>query len=45
VARENRLWGAERIRGELPKLNIHVAKRAILKYMQAVRSKPASAQS
>ena len=37
VARENRLWGAERIRSELLKLNIKVAKRTIQKYMQAVR--------
>jgi putative transposase len=45
MARENRLWGAERIRGELLKLNIKVAKRTIQKYMQAVRSKPTSGQS
>jgi putative transposase len=45
MARENRLWGAERIRGELLKLNIQVAKRTIQKYMQAVRSKPPSGQS
>ena len=45
MARENRLWGAERIRGELLKLNIKVAKRTIQKYMQAVRSRPPSGQS
>jgi hypothetical protein len=45
VARENQLWGAERIRGELLKLNIKVAKRTIQKYMQAARSKPPSGQS
>jgi putative transposase len=45
LARENRLWGAERIRGELLKLNIKVAKRTIRKYMLAVRSKPLSGQS
>jgi putative transposase len=45
MARENPLWGAERIRGELLKLNIKVAKRTIQKYMQAVRSKPPSGQS
>jgi putative transposase len=45
MARENPVWGAERIRGELLKLNIKVAKRTIQKYMQAVRSKPPSAQS
>jgi len=27
MARDNRLWGAERIRGELLKLGIHVSKR------------------
>jgi putative transposase len=45
VARENPLWGAERIRGELLKLNIKVAKQTIQKYMQAVRSKPPTEQS
>ena len=33
----NRLWGAERIRGELLKLGIHVCKRTIQKYMRTVR--------
>jgi putative transposase len=37
MARENRLWGAERIRGELLKLGIHVCKRTIQKYMRRVR--------
>jgi putative transposase len=37
MARDNRLWGAERIRGELLKLGIHVCKRTIQKYMRAVR--------
>ncbi len=45
MARANPLWGAERIRGELLKLNIKVAKRTIQKYRQAVRSKPLSGQS
>jgi hypothetical protein len=31
LARENPLWGAERIRGELLKLDIKVAKRTIQK--------------
>lgn len=31
MAQENPLWGAERIRGELIKLNIKVSKRTILK--------------
>ena len=33
MATENRLWGAERIRGELLKLGIRVSKRTIQKYM------------
>jgi len=33
LARENRLWGAERIRGELLKLGIAVSKRTIQKYI------------
>jgi putative transposase len=36
MARNNRLWGAERIRGELLKLDIRVAKRTIQKYMRRV---------
>ncbi len=38
MARENRLWGAERIRGELLKLGIHICKRTIQKYMKTVRT-------
>jgi len=38
MARDNRLWGAERIRGELLKLDIRVCKRTIQKYMRQVRS-------
>jgi putative transposase len=37
MAVKNRLWGAERIRGELLKLGIHVCKRTIQKYMRPVR--------
>ena len=37
MARDNVLWGAERIRGELLKLGIGVSKRTIQKYMRAVR--------
>jgi putative transposase len=33
MAKENQLWGAERIRGELKKLGIEVSKRSIQKYM------------
>jgi putative transposase len=39
MAKENRLWGAERIRGELLKLGIHVCKRTIQKYMRTVRTR------
>src|SRR5215472_505925 len=38
MARDNRLWGAERIRGELLKLGIRVCKRTIQKYMRVVRT-------
>jgi len=38
MARENRLWGAERIRGELLKLGIRVCKRTIQKYIRGVRT-------
>jgi putative transposase len=34
MATENRLWGAERIRGELLKLGIRVAKRTVQRYMR-----------
>ncbi|HEY6406525.1 MAG TPA: integrase, partial [Ktedonobacteraceae bacterium] len=37
MATYNRLWGAERIRGELRKLGIHVCKRTIQEYMRNVR--------
>ena len=36
MAEENRLWGAERIRGELLKLGVRVSKRTIQKYMPKV---------
>ncbi|MCP4205914.1 MAG: transposase, partial [Shimia sp.] len=36
MARENQLWGAERIRGELLKLGIRVSKRTVQKYMRTV---------
>jgi hypothetical protein len=38
MARNNRLWGAERIRGELLKLGFHVCKRTIQKDMRPVRA-------
>ena len=34
---DNRLWGADRIQGELLKLNINVAKRTIQRYMRQAR--------
>ena len=37
MARNNRLWGAERIRGELLKLDIRVCKRTIQKYLRRMR--------
>src|SRR5215468_1224647 len=44
MATDNRLWGAERIRGELLKLGIRVCKRTIQKYMRTVRTKPPRGQ-
>ena len=37
MARENRLWGAERIRGELLKLGLRVGQRTVQRYMRGVR--------
>ena len=37
MATQNRLWGAERMRGELLKLGIYVCKRTVQKYMRHVR--------
>jgi putative transposase len=45
MARNNRLWGAERIRGELLKLGIRVCKRTIQKYMRGVRTPRPTGQS
>lgn len=44
MATKNRLWGAERIRGELLKLGIQVCKRTIQKYMRHVRTSPPRGQ-
>jgi putative transposase len=38
MAKDNRLWGAERIRGELLKLGLRVCKRTIQKDMRGVRT-------
>jgi putative transposase len=37
MARENHLWGAERIRGELLKLGISVGKRTVQRHIRGVR--------
>ena len=37
MARDNRTWGAERIRGELLKLGVKVSKSTIQRYMNQVR--------
>jgi putative transposase len=45
IAANNRLWGAERIRGELLKLDIRVSKRTIQKYMKQIRPQRARGQN
>ena len=45
MAARGRLWGAERIRGELLKLGIKVSKRTIQKYMRGVRNRGGGGQS
>jgi putative transposase len=45
MAANNRLWGAERLRGELLKLDIRVSKRTIQKYMKQIRPKQARGQN
>jgi hypothetical protein len=42
LAKENRNWGAERIRGELLKLGKRVSKSTIQKYMAEVRKRGSS---
>jgi len=37
MAVENRLWGAERVRGELLKLGLRIAKRTVQRYMRGAR--------
>lgn len=44
MAGQNRLWGAERIRGELLRLGIRVAKRTIQRYMRTLRRRPPGGQ-
>ena len=45
VAANNRLWGADRIRGELLKLGITVAKRTIQRHMRQARRSPPRGQT
>lgn len=45
MARNNELWGAERIRGELLKLGIRRAKTTIQRYMRAMRGGAPRGQS
>jgi putative transposase len=45
MAGENRLWGAERIRGELITLGIRISKRTIQKYVAAARLPRPTGQS
>jgi putative transposase len=46
MAAENRLWGAERIRGELLKVGVRVAKRTVQRYMRGAQpSTPRGGQS
>jgi transposase InsO family protein len=45
MAADNRLWGAERIRGELLKLGIRVSKRTIQKYMRHARPRRTPSQT
>jgi putative transposase len=44
MARENRLWGSERLRGELLKLGVRVSKRTIQRHLRASRP-PGDGQS
>lgn len=45
MANKNRLWGAERIRGELLKVGIKVSKRTVQKYMRSIRGRRGRGQS
>ncbi|MGB7096593.1 MAG: hypothetical protein WBD62_18245 [Anaerolineales bacterium] len=45
MAKENQLWGAERIRGELLKLGIEVSKRTVQRYMPKDRMEHSSSQN
>jgi putative transposase len=45
MATENRLWGAERIRGELLKLGVRVGKRTVQRHMRAARPRHPRSQT
>jgi putative transposase len=45
MARRGRLWGAERMRGELLKVGIKIEKRTIQKYMRGVHSTGSGGQT
>ncbi len=45
MAKENQLWGAERIRGELIKLGIEVSKRTIQRYIPKEKKTGSSSQT
>ena len=45
MATKNRLWGAERIRGELLKLGIKLSKRTVQKYMRFARERRGGGQT
>lgn len=45
LASENQLWGAERIRGELLKLGLHVAKGTVQKYLAPARHSRSASQT
>jgi len=45
MVQDNQLWGAERIRGELLKLDTTLSKRTIQKYIQLVRKTPSFNQN
>jgi putative transposase len=40
MAEDNRLWGAERIRGELLKLGVRVSKRTVQRHLRGTRPQP-----
>jgi putative transposase len=45
MVKENKLWGAERIRGELLKVGIELSKRTVQRYMPKERNELASSQT